>query len=326
MRLAIVSICKNEASTVRELIDRVPKKVKGIHAIDIIIVDDGSTDNTAEIARKAGAIVLGDGAWRGLAVQFRRASNYALENGYDAMVNIDGDLQFAPEDIPKFVAPIIANKADFVAADRFTDPETGQERHPENMPSAKYYGNKLGSWIVGKLSKQNFRDVTCGYRAYNRDALYALNTNGTKTYTQESFQVLAAKGMRIATVPVVVKYFKDRQSRVVTSVPLYMLTSGINILRAFRDFAPLRFFVLVGLVPLLIGLVCLVFMSIHWLMAGSLSPYKFVGFSGIYLVTLGLFFWALGLLADMNVRIINNQEKIFEELRRHAHKERSSNK
>ncbi len=323
MKLLVVTICKDEAGTIKELIKRIPRNIGGISKLDIALVDDGSTDNTAAIARKAGAIVLGDGAWRGLAVQFRRASNYALENGYDAMVNIDGDLQFAPEDIPKFVAPIIANKADFVAADRFTDPETGQERHPENMPSAKYYGNKLGSWIVGKLSKQNFRDVTCGYRAYNRDALYALNTNGTKTYTQESFQVLAAKGMRIATVPVVVKYFKDRQSRVVTSVPLYILTSGLNILRAFRDFAPLRFFVLLGLAPLLIGVACLVFTVVHWLTTGGFSPYKFVGFTGVYLFTLGLFFWAIGLLADMNLRVLNNQEKIFEELRRHAHEERS---
>ena len=326
VKLFIVTICKNEEKTIKELIDRIPRRIDGIDQIDIALVDDGSTDATAKIAKKAGATVIGDGIWRGLAVQFRRAANYALENDYDVMVNIDGDLQFAPEDIPKFVAPIISNEADFVAADRFTDPETGEERQPENMPSAKYYGNKLGSWIVGKLSKQSFRDVTCGYRAYNRDALYALNTNGTKTYTQESFQVLAAKGMRIATVPVVVKYFKDRKSRVVSSVPAYIIMSGLNILRAFRDFAPLRFFVIVGLVPLLVGLACLAFVGIHWLVTSSFSPYKFVGFSGIYLVTLGIFFWALGLLADMNVRIINNQEKIFEELRRHAHKERSNNK
>lgn len=326
MKLLIVSICKDEEATVGELLDRMPKKIPGISKIDVALVDDGSTDATAQIARGAGAVVLGDGAWRGLAVQFRRAANYALENDYDVMVNIDGDLQFAPEDIPKFVAPIIENEADFVAADRFTDPETGQERHPENMPTAKYYGNKLGSWIVGKLSKQNFRDVTCGYRAYNRDALYALNTNGTRTYTQESFQVLAAKGMRIATVPVVVKYFKDRKSRVVTSVPMYVLTSGLNILRAFRDFAPLRFFMIVGLIPFALGLACLVFLGAHWLVAGSFTPFKFVGFSGIYLVTLALFFWAIGLLADMNVRMINNQEKIYEELRRHAHKDKRSSK
>ena len=320
MKLVVVTICKDESATIKEMIDRIPRKIEGISKVDVVLVDDGSTDDTANVAKKAGAKVIGDGTWRGLAVQFRRATNYALENDYDVMVNIDGDLQFAPEDIPKFVAPIINNEADFVAADRFTDPETGEERHPENMPTAKYYGNKLGSWIVGRLSKQSFRDVTCGYRAYNRDALYALNTNGTKTYTQESFQVLAAKGMRIATVPVIVKYFKDRKSRVVTNVPVYVMTSALNILRAFRDFAPLRFFTVVGMIPFIAGVLCLAFLGLHWISNGSFTPYKFVGFTGLYLATLGLFFWALGLLADMNVRTINNQEKIYEELRRLSHK------
>lgn len=321
MRLLVVTICKNEEATIEELIRRIPRKIKGFRSINIAVVDDGSTDNTRTLAKEAGAIIIGDGAWRGLAVQFRNATNYALRHGYDVMVNIDGDLQFAPEDIPKFVQPILDNEADFVAADRFTDPETGQEKHPENMPAAKYYGNKLGSWIVGKLSGHTFRDVTCGYRAYNRNALYALNINGQKTYTQESFQMLAAKGMRIATVPVVVKYFKDRKSRVVTSIPSYIASSGLNILRAFRDFAPLRFFMFAGAVPFVLGLACLLFMGVYWLIAESFSPYKFVGFTGIYLVTLALFLWALGFLADMNVRVINNQEKIFEELRRHIHEQ-----
>lgn len=323
MKLLIVTICKNEEATIAELIDRMPKNIKGIDRIDIVVVDDGSTDQTASVAKKAGADVIGDGAWRGLATQFRTATNYALKQSYDIMVNIDGDLQFAPEDIPKFVQPILDNKADFVAADRFTDPSTGKERHPENMPAAKYYGNKLGSWIVGKLSKQSFRDVTCGYRAYNRNALYALNINGQKTYTQESFQMLAAKGMRIATVPVIVKYFKGRKSRVVTSVPAYVVSSALNILRAFRDFAPLRFFVATGMVPFVLGVGCLLFLGMHWISNDSLSPYKFVGFTGIYLITLAFFLWALGFLADMNVRVINNQEKIFEELRRHIHEQDS---
>src|SRR5690606_38988982 len=108
---------------------------------------------------------------------------YTLGQKADIMVNIDGDLQFAPEDIPKLVAPIVEGKADFVAADRFTDPETGKRRKPKNMPPVKYYGNKLGARIVGSLSGQKFRDVTCGFRAYNQNALVALNINGEHTYT-----------------------------------------------------------------------------------------------------------------------------------------------
>lgn len=316
MKLAIVSICKNEAKTVAELIRRVPKKIKNVASIEIIIVNDGSTDDTAKLAKKAGATVYGDNQSKGLALRFREIVNIVLERGFDAMVNIDGDLQFNPEDIPEFVAPIVENEVDFVAADRFTNPITGQKKRPENMPVVKYYGNKVGTWVVGKLSKEKFRDVTCGFRSYNQKALYALNINGTHTYTQESFQMLAAKKMRIKSLPVEVKYFKDRKSRVITSVPKYMALSIMNILRAFRDFAPLRFFITVGMVPFLLGLACVCFLGVYWLQTGSFTPFKFIGFTGIYLISVGIFLWSLGLLADMQVRILNNQEKTYEELRR----------
>ena len=320
MKLLIVTICKNEAATVKELIARMPTTIKGITKRDVLLIDDGSADETARVAQENGAKVLSDGINKGLATRFREATDYALENGYDVMVNIDGDLQFAPEDIPKFVAPIVDNQADFVAADRFTDPETGTEKRPDNMSAAKYYGNKIGSYIVSKLSHQKFRDVTCGFRVYNRDALYALNINGKHTYTQESFQMLAAKGLRVTTVPVVVKYFKDRKSRVVTSVPKYIMTSAVNILRAFRDFAPLRFFIILGSIPFVFGLICMIGLGIYWVQNGQFSPYKFVGFIGIYLLSLGILLWALGILADMQVRILNNQEKTYEALRRLSHK------
>lgn len=320
MKLAVVSICKNEEKTIQELIKRIPKKIKGINFIEIIVINDGSTDNTAELAKKSGASVYGDSRSKGLAFRFREAVDIVLEQGFDAMVNIDGDLQFNPEDIPKFVEPIVDNEADFVAADRFTNSKTGLSRKPKNMPSIKYYGNKLGAWLVSKLSDDNFSDVTCGFRAYNQKTLYALNINGTHTYTQESFQIIASRRMRIKSLPVDVKYFKERKSRVVTSVPKYIAVSMINILRSFRDFAPLRFFVILGSVPFIIGLGCLIFMLGYWLSAGSFSPYKFVGFSGIYLVTLGMFLWSLGILADMQVRLLNNQERTYEEIRRLANK------
>lgn len=319
MKLAIVSICKNEAKTIEELIARMPKKIKGVDHIDVIVINDGSTDKTAKLAEKAGAMVFGNNHSKGLAFRFREAIEIVLRGGYDAMVNIDGDLQFNPEDIPKFVHPIVDDEVDFVAADRFTDPTSGKRNKPTNMPAVKYYGNKVGSWIVGKLSGENFRDVTCGFRGYNRNALYVLNINGTKTYTQESFQLLAARRMRIKAVPVEVKYFKGRKSRVVTNITRYIFESILNITRAFRDFAPLRFFLYVGAVPFFIGVVCLALLGLHWINAGMLTPYKFLGITGLYLITLGIFFWALGLVADAQVRLLNNQEKTYEELRRLAH-------
>jgi glycosyltransferase involved in cell wall biosynthesis len=315
MKLVVVSICKDEAETIGKLLDLIPKSIPGISKIEKWVVDDGSSDKTSEIAERHGALVVSDGMSKKLAFRFREVVDLALKRGADVLVNIDGDLQFNPLDIPKLVAPIVEDSADFVAADRFTNPETGVAEQPENMPSGKYYGNKAGAWVTGKLSGHNFNDVTCGFRAYNRKALLALNINGTHTYTQESFQVLAMKRMRIVAVPVIVKYYPGRKSRVVTSIPVYVATSAMNILRSYRDFAPLRFFGWMGLIPSLIGIPCLLFISIHFLSTGELSPYKFVGFVGIYLVTLSLVLWALGLLADMQVRLLNNQEKMYESLK-----------
>lgn len=320
MELLIVSICKNEAATVGQLIDQIPRKYAGVGKVRICIVDDGSTDATAKIAKKHGAdIVLSDGASKGLAFRFREVLDLAIEQDVDMLVNIDGDLQFSPKDIPALVAPIVQGTADFVAADRFTDPTTNIVRRPANMPLGKYLGNKLGAHVLSHLARQKFRDVTCGFRAYNRQAIHALNINSSHTYTQESFQILAIKRLRITCVPTHVTYFTGRKSRVVTHLPKYILISALNIMRAYRDFAPLRFFFGLGLGPVVIGLACGAFVSYHWLRTGSFTPYKFIGFIGLYLFSLGIFLWALGVFADMLVRVIGTQERTFEAVKRHRH-------
>ena len=290
-----------------------PKKIPGVTQILRCLIDDGSTDDTADVARRNKFdIVLNDGNSKGLAYRFREAVDLAIGEKVDVMVNIDGDLQFNPEDIPVIAAPVVAGDFDFVAADRFLDPATGRLRKPENMPSVKYYGNKLGARIVSNLTRRTFNDVTCGFRAYGQNALVALITTGSRTYTQESFQVMAAKRMRIKTIPTEVKYFEGRKSRVVTSVAGFIASSAINILRSYRDFAPLRFFVTLGSIPFFAGLAMGVFVGWHWLVAGSITPYKAIGFLGIYLISLGLLLYVVALLADMLVRIMNNQEKVIE--------------
>lgn len=235
MKLVVVSICINEEKTIGQVLDAIPVKIPGITSIEKWVISDGSTDSTPGVAKKHGAHVRHDGVQKRLAFRFREAIDLALARGADILVNIDGDMQFNPADIPQFVEPIVNDEADFVAADRFTDPGTGLVRRPENMPAGKYYGNKLGAWVTGKLSGHNFPDVTCGFRAYSRKALMNLNTNGVYTYTQETFQVLALKRMRIKALPVHVTYFKDRKSRVVRSIPSYIASSAVNILRAYRD-------------------------------------------------------------------------------------------
>ncbi len=316
MKLLVLSICKDEAGTIGKLLDRIPQKIAGITEIEKWVIDDGSSDDTAEVASKYGASVVRDGDQKRLAFRFREAVDIALARRADVMVNIDGDLQFDPEDIPKLVEPIVKDEADFVAADRFSDERTGKYRRPKNMSLGKYIGNRVGARVVSRLSRHDFHDVTCGFRAYNRKALFALNTDGTYTYTQESFQVLAMKRMRILAIPVGVEYHAERKSRVVQSVLRFIAISAVSILRSYRDFAPLRFFGWLGFIPFITGVAFLVFFFIHWVVTSQFSPYKFTGFVGIYLITMGIIFWALGLVADMLSRMLNNQEKILERMKR----------
>ncbi|KKP74510.1 MAG: Glycosyl transferase family 2 [candidate division WS6 bacterium GW2011_GWF1_35_23] len=294
MKLVVFSICQNEGKTIGELLDRIPKKIDGIDDIEVMVVDDGSTDDTVKIAKEKGAVVYSNLSQKRLAYSFQYAVDKVLKMGADIAVNIDGDLQFAPEEIPLLVKPILDGKADFV---------------PEFMSKGKYWGNRIGAFVIGSLSKKKFSDVTCGFRAYNRDALLHMNINNKFTYTQEAFQLLASKQLNIRQVPISIKYFKGRKSRVVSSIFSFISLSAFNILRVFRDFAPLKFFGILGLVPFLIGLACVIFLGMHWLNTGDFSPYKFVGFTGLYLITLGIIVWLFGMLSDILGRIINNQEK-----------------
>jgi len=323
MKLIVISICKDEAETIAKVLDRIPKKIKNVTEIEKWVIDDGSTDDTAEIARQHGARVISDGVQKRLAVRFRQATELSLANGADIMVNIDGDLQFEPEEIPELIKPIVEDRADFVAANRFIDKESGEVRRPKGMPVGKYLGNKLGAKVVGSLSGQDFSDVTCGFRAYNRDALYALNLHSTYTYTQESFQVLAMKRLRIATLPVSITYYEGRKSRVVKSFWGFLFGSAMNILRAYRDYAPLKFFGRLGTVLFIPGVALAGFTSVHWLTTGSFSPFKAFGLVGLYLLTIGLIVWTLGLVADMLDRSLGNQEKIIEQLKRQRYEDKN---
>jgi glycosyltransferase involved in cell wall biosynthesis len=311
MKLVVFSICQNEGKTVGELIDRIPKRIEGVDEIEIFIVDDGSTDNTVEESKKRGVKVFSNNSIKKLAYSFQFAVNKSLELGADVVVNIDGDLQFSPEEIPLLVKPIIEGKADFVAGNRFVDPKTNTQRKPDFMSQAKYWGNKMGAYVVSRLAKENFQDVTCGFRAYNREALLHMNINNKFTYTQEAFQLMASKQLNIVQVPISIKYFKGRKSRVVSSIFSFISVSALNIVRVFRDFAPMKFFGMLGFFPFMLGLICIIFMGIHWLTTGDFSPYKFVGFTGLYLLTFGLLIWLVGVFADILGRIINNQEKIL---------------
>ncbi len=315
MKLAVLIPAFNEEDSLASVIRSIPQAISGINSIDVVVIDDGSTDGTAEIARQAGAHVVRHALNQGVGSAFQSGLRKALELGVDVTVNIDADGQFSPLDIPKLIQPILRDEADFVAADRFTT-EDGQVRKPENMPGIKYWGNKRVSRLISLIAKENFADVSCGFRAYSRTALLQLNLIGQFTYTQESFLDLATKGMRITSIPVDVKYFPGRKSRVAGNLLQYGWRISGAIFRTFRDHQPIRFFGLLGAVFFVIGLLLDAFVMWHFYSVGSFTPYKSIALGGIYLNSLGIIIWIVGLMADMLDRIRSNQEKILYMLKR----------
>lgn len=299
----------NEEATIAKVVDSIPNKILGINT-QVLVVNDGSTDGTAEIAREHGAVVKEHSHNQGVGKAFHTGLEAALELGADYMANIDADGQFSAEDIKKLLKPVLDEDADFVAADRFTQ-KNGKLKKPANMPTSKFYGNLLMAKLISLLAGQNFTDVSSGFRVYSKKTLLNLNLTGKFTYTQETFIDLVLKGLRIESVPVEVKYFPERKSKVANNLMKYGYRTFKIIVRTFRDYKPLLFFVYLSLAPLIIGLVTAMFFLTHYLQTGGFSPYKAVGFTSLYFLSAVFVLWTIGFLADMFVRLRINQEKII---------------
>ncbi|OGW81603.1 MAG: hypothetical protein A3G33_02060 [Omnitrophica bacterium RIFCSPLOWO2_12_FULL_44_17] len=311
-KLVVIIPCLNEEATIQKVISAIPSQIEKISEIKVLVVDDGSTDHTAGCARDAGAVVLRNSTNRGLGRAFALGIDYALQMGADIVVNIDGDGQFNSEDISRLVEPILRNEADCVTASRFLDPALTPQ-----MPLVKKWGNRRVAQILGFLTGKKFRDVSCGFRAYSREALLNLNLIGNFTYTQETFLDLAFKGFRILEVPLKVRGVREfGDSRMASSVFRYAMRTGGFIIRTFRDYQPLTVFGTLAFGCFSVGLALLMFLFIHYLKVGDFSPHKWAGFSGGFLLGCGLIIFTIGLSADMMHRQRIMNERILYLLRK----------
>ncbi|MBN1558257.1 MAG: glycosyltransferase family 2 protein [Lentisphaerae bacterium] len=306
--LAVVIPALNEAATIGDVIGRCLAVCRhsGFEAT-VLVVDDGSTDGTAAAARAAGARVLAHPQNRGVGRAFQTGLDAALESGADVIVNIDADGQFDPERIPDLIAPLLAGRADFVSASRFKDPALVPE-----MPRLKVWGNRFMSRLVGSIARQRFYDVSCGFRAYNREAALHLNLWGDFTYTQESFLELAIKSVRIEEVPMAIRGVRAAgRSRVASNLWRYGWRTLKIILHSYRDYWPLHFFGWISLPFMLLGLGLLTGFLLHRLLVGSFRPQLWMGFSGAGLLGLGVLILVTGVMGEMLKRIRLNQETLI---------------
>jgi len=247
MKLIIQIPCFNEESTLPITLAALPRELPGIDTIEWLIIDDGSTDRTVEVAMAHGVdhlVRLPQN--NGLAKGFMAGIDACLTAGADIIVNTDADNQYCADDIPKLIAPIIAGKAGIVVGSR-------PIAEIEHFSFAKKYLQKLGSWVVRFASRTDIADAPSGFRAMSREAAMRLNVFNDYTYTLETIIQAGQKCMAITSVPIRVN--RDlRPSRLVKSIPAYVRKSVMTILRIFVVYKPFRFFLTIGSCLFLLGL------------------------------------------------------------------------
>ena len=309
MKLVVNLPAYNEEEKIAETIKRIPRSFSGIDEVFVQVIDDGSRDKTAEKAREAGAnFIHSHRVNRGIGVTFRTSVEKALRNGADIMVNMDADGQFDPVDIAKLIKLIMDGEVDMVSADRFTN------KTAVNIPWVKNSLNRFAAWIIGKFMNTKISDLTCGFRAYSREALLRLNLPGEFTYTQEVIIDLLGKNMKIRWIPVEVKYFPERESRVVRSVYRYVNNSFKIILKAVRDVRPMKFFGVPGLFLIFLSLISFMFFLYNYFLDFKITPHRNYLIFGIALFLVGLQFVVFALIADMiksNRKLTEDQMYLF---------------
>jgi len=235
LKLVIQIPALNEEALLPRAIAALPRSVPGFSEIAVLVIDDGSTDRTAEVARLGGADrVVGFAVHRGLATAFRVGLEEALAMGADVIVNFDADLQYDAADIPGLVAPILADRADIVVGDR----RPGSLAH---FSPVKRGLQRLGSWMVRQVSGLEIRDATSGFRAFSREAARRINVFSKMTYTLETLIQASFKDLRVVSVPVRANPVQ-RTSRLLASPTKYVLIQGANILRITALYKPLKIF------------------------------------------------------------------------------------
>lgn len=241
MRVFVQIPCLNEEQTLPSVLESIPKSIPGVDEIEILVIDDGSTDRTIEVAREHGVShFVRHTRNMGLARSFADGVDYALRHGADIVVNTDGDNQYPQGRIPDLVRPVIEGIADIVVADR-------QTSKIEHFSPFKKLMQRFGSWVVNKAAGTDLPDAASGFRAYSKRALIRLNMVTRFSYTMETIIQAGYKRLAITSVPVETNS-KTRESRLFRNIWHHMVMSGSAIIRAYLMYRPYMVFAWLGLV------------------------------------------------------------------------------
>lgn len=302
MKVVIQIPCYNEEAVLGATLNDLPRTLPGVDTVEWLVVDDGSTDRTADVAARHGVDhIVRLPTHRGLARAFAEGLEAALRAGADIIVNTDADNQYRADCIPALIAPILEGRAEIVIGARPID-------RIEHFSATKKLLQKLGSWAVRQASRTDVPDSPSGFRAISRDAAMRLNVFDEYTYTLETVIQAGQKNLLVSWVPVETNGYL-RPSRLIRSVPQYIRRSMLTILRIFILYRPLRFFLWAGAVPTLLGLL----LAARWLAlfffddpTRSRAPSLI---AAAVLVLIGFQLWTFGLIADLlaaNRRLIED--------------------
>ena len=302
MKLIIQIPCYNEAETLRIALNDLPKEIRGVDQIEYLIIDDGCSDETVEVARNWGVhYVVSFTKNKGLARGFMAGLDACLCNGADIIVNTDADNQYCGADIEQLIRPILDHNADIVIGERPID-------NTEHFSWMKKKLQHLGSWVVRKASNTDIPDAPSGFRAFSRDAAMHLNVINEYTYTLETIVQAGRNKMAITSVPIHTNP-ELRKSRLFQSMFGYIKKSMLTIFRALMMYKPLYCFTIIALIPSIIGFSVGVRFLVYYF-SGNGNGHTQSLILACTLLIIGFVTFVIGMLAD----VISANRKILEDV------------
>lgn len=291
MKLIVQIPCHNEADTLALVVRGIPRRIPGLDTVEVLVIDDGSTDGTALVAAELGVDhIVRHRRNRGLAAAFATGLDSCLRLGADVIVNTDGDNQYRQEEIPDLIQPILDGRADMVVGDR-------QIESIGHFSGRKRFLSSLGSALVRLASGTNVPDAPSGFRAYSRDAAARLNVLSTYSYTLETLIQAGAQRMAVHSVPIHTNS-KLRESRLFKGIGEYVKRSGATILRTYATYQPLKVFLGAGSLVAGLGILGVLRFLAYYLTSGGSGHVQSLVLSGA-LLAIGFQVALIGLLADL---------------------------
>ena len=303
MKNLIIQIpCYNEEATIGITLSSLPRELPGTNYIEWLVVNDGSTDKTLEVAKSFGVDhIVNFNQHQGLAKAFMAGMDACLRLGADIIVNLDADNQYCADDIPKLIEPIILKQAEIVIGERPIN-------RMRQFSHFKKLLQRLGSWVIRLASNTTIPDAPSGFRAISRNAALQLNVFNEYTYTLEMIIQAGQKGIPIQSVPIRTND-PIRPSRLIMGIPDYIRQSAFTIMLIFMTYKPLRFFALLGSIPFFAGFLLCLRWVILFLGGPKASSLPSLILAAVLMIT-GFQLWIFGLIADL----MSVNRKILEDI------------